>query len=92
MVRLILGGDGWLGEWRRGDDRPAVPRGQVRKIPNLPDPTIKISTLHAAELLIQMARKHSGKLVLYTAGPLTNIALAVHIAPDIVGRIRQSNV
>lgn len=75
-------------EWRRGEDRPAVPRGQVRKIPGLPDPTIKPSPLHASQLLIEMARKYSGKLVLYTAGPLTNIALAVHIAPDIVHRIK----
>ncbi len=35
-----------------------------------------------------MARKYPGELVLYTAGPLTNVALAVRLAPDIVGKIK----
>jgi purine nucleosidase len=82
------GGDGWLGEWRRDDPpRGAVPRGQVRRIPGLADPSIKEEPIHAAELLVRLAREHDGRLVLLTAGPLTNVALAVHLAPDIVHRI-----
>ena len=42
----------------------------------------------AAELLIEMARKYPGELVLHTAGPLTNIALAIRLAPDIVDKIK----
>ncbi len=76
-------GDGWLGEWRKD----AVPRGTVRRVPGLPDPSIKEEDVHAAELLVRLARQHDGKLVLVTAGPLTNVALAVHLAPDIVNRI-----
>jgi inosine-uridine nucleoside N-ribohydrolase len=43
---------------------------------------------HAAELLIETARRYPGELVLYTAGPLTNVALAVKLAPDIAGKIK----
>ena len=82
------GGDGWLGEWRANDPpRGAVPRGSVRRVPGLPDPTIKEEPIHAAELLVRLAREYDGRLVLVTAGPLTNVALAVHLAPDIVQRI-----
>ncbi len=64
-----------------------MPRGSVRRLPGLPDPTIKEEPIHAAELLVRLAREHEGRLVLLTAGPLTNVALAVHLAPDIVHRI-----
>jgi purine nucleosidase len=37
--------------------------------------------------IIRLARKHSGDLTLVTLGPLTNVALAVRTAPDIVERI-----
>jgi inosine-uridine nucleoside N-ribohydrolase len=77
------GGDGWLGEW----GPRAVPRGSVREIPGVPPPSTKAHPDHAALLLIEMARKYAGELVLFTAGPLTNIALAVSIAPDIVDKI-----
>jgi len=77
------GGDEWYGEW----GPKAVPRGTVRHLPDIPLPVSKEHHEHAALLLIEMARKYPGELVLFTAGPLTNIALAVSIAPDIVGKI-----
>jgi inosine-uridine nucleoside N-ribohydrolase len=76
-------GDGWHGAW--GPEVP--PRGTIPPAPGGP-PTIKTVDKHAAELLIEMARRYPGELVLYTAGPLTNVALAIRIAPDIVGKIR----
>lgn len=78
------GGDAWLGEW----GPHSVPAGQVRKIPGVPEPTGKVVPQHAAQLLVDLARKHENELVVITAGPLTNIALAVKIAPDIVGKIK----
>lgn len=41
----------------------------------------------AVAALIAAARRHSGDLTLVTLGPLTNVALAVRTAPDIVDRI-----
>ncbi|MFN8062926.1 MAG: nucleoside hydrolase [Vicinamibacterales bacterium] len=76
-------GDGWHGNF--GDQIPAA--STIPPAPGGP-PTLKPVAQHAALLLIEMARKYPGELVLYTAGPLTNIALAIELAPDIVGKIK----
>jgi inosine-uridine nucleoside N-ribohydrolase len=76
-------GDGWHGNW--GDEVP--PQGEINYEPGGP-PTLKVVDKTAAELLIEMARKYPGELVLHTAGPLTNIALAIRLAPDIVDKIK----
>jgi inosine-uridine nucleoside N-ribohydrolase len=76
-------GDGWHGAW--GPEVP--PKETIPPAPGGP-PSMKPVDKHAAELLIEMARRYPGELVLYTAGPLTNVALAIRIAPDIVGKIK----
>jgi inosine-uridine nucleoside N-ribohydrolase len=76
-------GDGWHGNW--GDEVP--PSGEISLEPGGPT-TLEVVDKTAAELLIEMARKYPGELVLHTAGPLTNIALAVRLAPDIVDKIK----
>lgn len=77
-------GDGWYGAW--GDRVP--PKDTIPPAPGGP-PSIETVDKHAAELLIEMARAYAGELVLYTAGPLTNVALAIKLAPDIVGKIKK---
>ncbi|MFT3805660.1 nucleoside hydrolase, partial [Arenimonas sp.] len=45
---------------------------------------------HAAMAIIRLAREHSGKLLLVALGPLTNLALAVRLDPELpehVGRL-----
>ena len=76
-------GDGWHGAW--GKEVP--PRHVIPPAPGGP-PKLKAVDKHASLLLIEMARKYPGELVLYTAGPLTNVALAIRLAPDIVGKIK----
>ncbi len=76
-------GDGWHGNW--GDE--VAPPHEIPPAPGGP-PTIEAVDKTAAELLIEMARKYPGELVLHTAGPVTNIALAMRLAPDIVGKIK----
>lgn len=44
---------------------------------------------HAVLKLIDAAREHDGALELVTLGPLTNIALALSLAPDIAHRIKR---
>jgi purine nucleosidase len=39
--------------------------------------------LHAADMIIDAARSHSGRLILCATGPLTNIALAVMREPEL---------
>ncbi len=43
----------------------------------------------AAELIIDTIRAHPGQVTLLALGPLTNLALAVRLAPDIVGKVRE---
>jgi purine nucleosidase len=76
-------GDGWHGNWGDEVDPPDV----IPPAPGGP-PTLETVDMTAAELLIKMARKYPGELVLHTAGPLTNIALAMRLAPDIIGKIK----
>ncbi len=77
------GGDGWHGNWGEWVD----PREVIDQEPGGPV-KLRVVDKTAAELLIEMARRYPGELVLHTAGPLTNIALAIRLAPDIVDKIK----
>ena len=56
----------------------------------LPDPTMPLAEGHAVDFLIEtLRRKPAGSVTLCPIGPLTNIATALHRAPEIAGRIRQ---
>lgn len=54
-------------------------------IPPMPEgePKIKASDEDAVHALIRNVRAHPGQVTIVSAGPLTNIALALRIAPDI---------
>jgi purine nucleosidase len=56
----------------------------------LPDPTMPLAEGHAVDFLIEtLKREPAGSVTLCPIGPLTNIATALHRAPEIAGRIRQ---
>jgi purine nucleosidase len=42
---------------------------------------------HAALAIVRLAREHAGKLVLVALAPLTNLALAVRLDPELPGRL-----
>jgi inosine-uridine nucleoside N-ribohydrolase len=46
-------------------------------------PQVKPATENAIDFLIRNVRAHPGEITVVTAGPLTNIALAVRLAPDL---------
>ena len=58
---------------------------------NLPEPLVKPEVNHAVNAIIEGIRKHNG-IELVTLGPLTNIACAIRMAPDIVKNIKQCYV
>ena len=66
----------WCGGWQAG----------YGETPPWPDPT---SLPLAANLIIDTVRAHPGQVTLIAVGPLTNLALAVRLAPDIVPLVRQ---
>ncbi|MEE9235132.1 MAG: nucleoside hydrolase [Candidatus Acidoferrales bacterium] len=70
---------GYEGAWNRG-----VYYGPF-EIPPLPEgnPTTKPAQEDAAHFIIRMLRQYPGEVTLYAAGPLTNLALAVSLDPEI---------
>ena len=66
----------WFAEWQAGyGETPPWPD-------NAPLPL-------AATLIIDTVRAHPGQVTLIAVGPLTNLALAVRLAPDIVPLVRR---
>ncbi|WP_420594446.1 nucleoside hydrolase [Deinococcus sp.] len=57
--------------------------------PDLPVPRRPAETLHAAQFIIESVRSRPGEITLLPTGPLTNLALAFRLAPDILPLIRE---
>jgi purine nucleosidase len=56
--------------------------------PDLPAPTTAAREEHAVDFLVDTLRREpAGSVTLCTLGPLTNVALAFAMAPDVVGRV-----
>jgi inosine-uridine nucleoside N-ribohydrolase len=74
--------DPWLGAFNSG----VGPHDKV--VPLDPPygalPTTKPQAQHAVQFIIDSVRKYPNEVTIYVGGPLTNLALAVCLAPDIV--------
>ncbi len=46
-------------------------------------------TESAAEMIVRLAKEQAGELEVITVGPMTNLALALQLDPDLPGRIKQ---
>ena len=53
------------------------------------EPTGRALDESAAEFLVRMAAEHVGELVVCPIGPLTNIAAAMRLDPDFVGKVKE---
>jgi len=53
----------------------------------LPSGDLLASDLSAAELIIDLANKHPGEITLVAVGPLTNLATALQLSPDIAEKL-----
>ncbi len=56
---------------------------------DLSKPSGKLDPRHGASFIVDMVRLHPHEVVLAPLGPLTNIALAIHQAPEIVSMVKQ---
>ncbi|MGI8747459.1 MAG: nucleoside hydrolase [Deinococcus sp.] len=81
-----------------GADRPLlVPRLSAESVhgqsgldgPLLPAPSATVQSLHAALYIIGAVREQPGEITLLPTGPLTTVALALRLAPDIAPLIRE---
>jgi purine nucleosidase len=86
LLRLQLYGghrqDPWLGAFNRTSGGP----DQVQP---LPPPYDRFASLrpqqeHAARFIVKTVRENPGQVTIFAGGPLTNLALATALAPDIV--------
>ncbi len=75
--------DPWMGAFNRANGGP----DEVKPLPPPYDrfaANIKPQQEHAARFLIKTVRANPGQVTIYAGGPLTNLALAMALAPDIV--------
>jgi inosine-uridine nucleoside N-ribohydrolase len=77
--------------WHGAFNPDAPPPSRTWNPPGGP-PRLEARRGHAADFIIETLRAHPGEVVLYCAGPLTNLAIAVRLAPDVVGLARALHV
>ena len=54
---------------------------------NLPEPITPLSALHAVDLIIELVTANPGEVAILCTGPMTNLAMAITKAPEIVPMI-----
>lgn len=58
--------------------------------PVLPEPAVSLEPRHGVDVIVDLLRSEpAGTITLVPTGPLTNIALAARLAPDIVPRVAE---
>lgn len=58
--------------------------------PDLPDPQTPLQDEHAVDFMIETLRREpAGSVTIAPVGPLSNVAMAMQMAPDIIPRIKQ---
>lgn len=82
----LLYGSGYAGAWENfrptsRDEIQAPPDGFARKT--------QASKKHAVNFIIEQVRNNPGEITILAIGPLTNIALAIRMAPDIQSKIKE---
>ena len=85
LRQQLFGGhrmDPWMGAFNHANGGP-------NEIQPLPPPYERFARIapqqeHAARFIIRAVRENPGQVTLYAGGPLTNLALAIALAPDIV--------
>ncbi len=79
--------DPWMGAFNRANGGP-------NEIKLLLPPYDRFANLkpqqdHAARFLVKSVRDNPGQVTIYAGGPLTNLALAISLAPDIVPLVHE---
>ncbi len=73
--------DAMWGEWATFPEELDLPAGL---------PKLKADPRHATDFIIETVRANPGAVTILAVGPLTNLAVAIRKAPDIVGLVRRA--
>jgi inosine-uridine nucleoside N-ribohydrolase len=90
LLLQLYGGhrlDPWMGAFNRTNSGP----DEIKPLPPPYDrfANIKPRQEHAARFLVKSVRENPGQVTIYAGGPLTNLALAIALAPDIVPLVQE---
>jgi len=55
----------------------------------LPPPALQAASASAAEFIVDLVNKHPGEITLVAVGPLSNLAIALELAPDITHKVKE---
>jgi purine nucleosidase len=88
LRQQLFGGhrlDPWMGAFNRTNGGP----DEVKPLPPPYDrfANLKAQQEHAARFIIKTIRANPGQVTIYAGGPLTNLALAIALAPDIISLV-----
>jgi inosine-uridine nucleoside N-ribohydrolase len=84
----LFGQLGWMGAFNRPEPESYL-NLESDQIPYEGYPKIKPQKKHGVQYLIDQIRSHPGEITVLAIGPLTNIALAIRLDPDIVSLVKR---
>lgn len=56
---------------------------------NLPVPSMPLCGRHAVNLIIDLVKAHPGEISIIATGPLSNVAMAIRMAPEIIPMVKE---
>lgn len=86
--RALFGPLGWMGAFNRPEPASFLELAP-EQVPYGGYPNLKPHDLHGVQFLIDTITAHPGEITVVAIGPLTNIALAIRLEPNIVSLVKR---
>jgi len=86
--RDMFGQLDWMGAFNRAEPKSYLDL-EADRIPYGGYPKNKPQDQHGVQFLIETIKAHPGEVTIVAIGPLTNIAIAIRIEPDIISMVKR---
>lgn len=86
--RELFGHLGWMGAFNRPEPASYL-KLESERIPYGGYPELKPQDLHGVQFLINTIKANPGEVTVVAIGPLTNIALAIRLEPEIISLVKR---